>query len=153
MERMTKWVPFLALGLAACSAVGGEEPLYVLRDSLGRSVALAGRSQLNDAAPGTLVRAHFGGLERELMVGEQVGQGPMLAARPAAVAGSAELPPVTNTPLMAHVTAEAAPPLATIPRRTARRARAAETATDGTDGNDSGRQRGPTSRASAASAM
>ncbi|MBX9752064.1 MAG: hypothetical protein K5Q68_20925, partial [Roseococcus sp.] len=108
-------MPLLALGLAACGGVGGEEPLYVLRDSLGRSVAVAGRSQLNDAPPGSVVRANLGGLEQDLMVGERVGQGPLLAARPAVTpaapaaaataatvpaAAPAELPPVGSTPLL-----------------------------------------------------
>lgn len=122
MLRMTRWMPLLALGLAACGGVGGEEPLYVLRDSLGRSVAVAGRSQLNDAPPGSMVRANLGGLEQDLMVGERVGQGPLLAARP--VATTAELPPVSATPIMAPVVAESPPP-APRPRRASRRARAA----------------------------
>ncbi len=153
MVRKTMWMPLLALGLAACGGLGGEEPLYVLRDSLGRSVALAGRSQLNDAAPGSMVRAQIDGLEQELMVGERVGQGPVLAARPVAVASSAGLPPVANTPLMAPVEAESLTPPDATPRRAARRSRAAATAADETGANPSGRRRGPTSRASAASVM
>lgn len=117
MVRMNRWMPLLALGLAACGGLRGEEPLYVLRDSMGRSVALAGSTQLGEAAPGTMIRANLGGVEQELMVGERVGRGPVLAARPAAMP---ELPPVASTPLVAPAMAEEPPP-APPPRRASRR--------------------------------
>jgi hypothetical protein len=152
MLRMTRWVPLLALGLAGCAGLGGEEPLYVLRDSLGRSVALAGSSQLDNAAPGSMVRANIGGQEQELMVGERVGRGPVLAPRPADPVPVAEPPPlpgaaapesITSTPL------EAPPPgeVAATPAAGRRQA------VSETGANRSGRRRGPTSRAVSRSVM
>lgn len=106
MLRETK--ALLALGAlmaaSACSVPVGEEPLYVLRDSMGRSVAMAGRSQLGDAAPGTMVRASIGGSEQELMVGERIGMGPVHLAQNAPPAA----PPVTEV----AATFAAAPSLA-----------------------------------------
>ena len=126
--RMNRWMPLLALSLPACGGLGGEEPLYVLRDSLGRSVAVAGRSQLADAAPGSVVRASIGGPEQELMVGERVGRGPILVARPSA---APEPSAITSIPLEAPPAAQAS---SESPARATR----------------SARQRGAASRASAA---
>jgi hypothetical protein len=130
----------LALGVAACSGPVGEEPLYVLRDALGRPVAVAGRSQLADAASGTMVRADIGGVAQDVMVGERVGLGPV--AQPA-VARLA----VTST-------AQAAPPpvplAATAPPATTRRGRAATVATGA---NPSGRRREATPRSISRSVM
>ncbi|UPY35382.1 hypothetical protein [Sediminicoccus sp. KRV36] len=135
---------FLALAAlltgAACSGTGGQEPLYVLRDSLGRSVAMAGRSQLGDAAPGTMVRANIGGTEQDVMVGERVGLGPVM--RPAPAGADPGAAPMTSEAL-------AAPPLAApavasapaeAPART-RRARAATTGTPVTGATPTGRRR------------
>lgn len=138
----TRWTRLLALsallGTAACAGPHGEEPLYVLRDSMGRSVAMAGASQLGGAAPGTMLRANLDGREQSVMVGERVGLGPRLAAASAPVAPAplapapeaAVLPPVSELPLVAlpaiSITPLAepeAPPAP--PRRPARRARPA----------------------------
>lgn len=85
-SQMTKTMLALValLGAAACSHSPGEESLYVLRDSGGAAVALAGGSQLGGAAPGTMMRATIGGAERDVMVGERVGRGSVLAPAQAA---------------------------------------------------------------------
>lgn len=139
----TRWIrlPALAalLGVTACAGHQGEEPLYVLRDSMGRSVAMAGTSQLGGAAPGTMLRANLGGVEQSLMVGERVGLGPRLASGPVAtpleaavgaaaapVAPAAALPPVSEVPLLAATPVTATPLAAPEPppaRRPTRRTR------------------------------
>jgi hypothetical protein len=152
MFRMVSRFSLVAavLGLSACAGVEGEEPLYVLRDSLGRSVAMAGRSQLGDAAPGTMVRASIGGTEQDLMVGERVGMGPVMQARPAA-----EQTAMTSTALDAPppaITAAAAAPVEN-PPRTARRAGGTTARVTETGVNPSARRRGPPSRAVSRSVM
>lgn len=111
MWRETK--VFLALGAllaaTACAVPVGEEPLYVLRDSLGRSVAMAGRSQLGDAAPGTMVRASIGGAEQELMVGERIGMGPVVMAQAAPAAEPATFTPASQ-PVISTAPLAAPPP-------------------------------------------
>jgi hypothetical protein len=111
-----RWTSLAALlGVAACAAHPGEEPLYVLRDQLGRAVAMAGSAQLGGAAPGTTLRVNLAGVEQEVMVGERLGFGPAMAPRPAAAAPVeaapappptplAAIPPVAATPLMSAVT-------------------------------------------------
>lgn len=149
MARMTRWMPLLALSLAACGGLGVEEPLYVLRDSLGRSVALAGRSQLAEAAPGSMIRASIGGQEQELMVGERVGFGPVLAMRQGAMA---EPPPPSSAaaPDLITSTRLEAPPLGEAAGSPAAGARQAVSETGA---NPSGRRRGPSSRAVSRSVM
>lgn len=97
------WKLLLSLGVlltgAACTEPMGQEPLYVLRDAQGRSVAMAGRSQLGNAAPGTMVRASFGGTEQDVMVGERIGMGPVV--RPGASP--------TAEPMMANAAVSGAP--------------------------------------------
>lgn len=153
MLRMKPWLCLLALGLAGCGRLGGEEPLYVLRDSLGRSVALAGSSQLGGVAPGSVVRVPLDGLDQDLMVGERVGQGPILAARPA------DAPPPNAVQSLApeavSVGADAMPsdPAAPVPVTTSRGARGTGAAAREAGANPSGRRRGPSSRAVARSVM
>lgn len=154
MLRMKPWLSLLALGLAGCATLGGEEPLYVLRDSLGRSVALAGSSQLGGVAPGSLVRVQLDGVDQELMVGERVGQGPILAARPAEPpqppSAAQSIAPEAISPV-----ADATPPTPVAPASTttSRRARGTTAAARETGANPSGRRRGPSSRAEARSVM
>jgi hypothetical protein len=135
-----------ALGLAGCAGVGGEEPLYVLRDSLGRSVAMAGQSQLGNAAPGSMVRANISGLEQDVMVGERIGMGPVMQARPA----GEPMPSAPEPPALA-VAAPVTESVATPARSSTRRARG--TSVTETGANPSGRRRGPTSRAVSRSVM
>ena len=138
----------LALGVAACSAPVGEEPLYVLRDALGRSVAVAGRAQLADAAPGTMVRANIGGVAQDVMVGERVGMGPLVQPMVAPQAETLAAPlAVTSAAL------EAPPPVpvaAAAPPATTRRGRAAAVATGA---NPSGSRREATPRSVSRSVM
>jgi hypothetical protein len=109
--QMTKTMLTLValLGTAACSHSPGDETLYVLRDSAGSAVALAGGSQLGGAAPGTMMRATIGGAERNVMVGERVGRGSVLAPAPAAPVPTMEASPpaseITSAPLAAPVAA------------------------------------------------
>lgn len=158
-HAQTRWTRLLALaallGTAACTGHYGEEPLYVLRDSMGRSVAMAGASQLGGAAPGTTVRASIGGVEQTVMVGERVGMGPAMAplvtaASPmpvaAAPAPAAALPPVAEVPLMAMVTSTPlAPPAAEAPTGAATGGAASTRRTQriAAGENPSGRRRGP----------
>ena len=136
----------MSVALAACAGLQGEEPLYVLRDSFGRPVAMAGRSQLGDATPGTILRVNLDGVEQEVMLGERIGMGPVMAARPAAE-------PAAIAPLA--MPAAAMPPVAATPtepeaRRSTRRAQAVPQTTSETTGltgaNPSGRRRGPPPR-------
>lgn len=142
-------VPLL-LGAGACTPHPGEEPLYVLRDSLGRAVAMAGRSQLGDAAPGTMLRVNLGSGEQEVMVGERVGLGSVLTPRPVAppaevaAAPAAAEAPAEAAPAAAITSAPLDPPAAEAPAdagRTANR-RARSAATEAGE-NPSGRRRGP----------
>ncbi len=136
----------LLLGTGACGLNPAEEPLYVLRDSLGRAVAMAGRSQLGDAAPGTPLRAEIGGVEQNVMVGERVGLGPVLSQRtrpaPVEVAAAPPLPVITgallDTPGPVITSVPLDPPLAEESRTTNRGARAVEAG-----GNPTARRRGP----------
>lgn len=158
-----RWTRLLALaallGTAACTAYPGEEPLYVLRDSMGRSVAMAGASQLGGAAPGTMLRANLGGVEQSVMVGERVGLGPAMAPQPVAMqpgalqlaaAGgpAASLPPVAETPLMSGVTSAPLDPPATTSSATNRRTQASTSS-----GSTTGRRRGPPPRSVSRSVM
>ena len=127
--------------------------MYVLRDSFGRSVAMAGRSQLGDATPGTILRVNLGGVEQEVMMGERIGMGPVMAVRPAAE-------PAAIAPLA--MPAAAMPPVAATPtesvaRTSTRRARAVPQTTSETTAvtgaNPSGRRRGPPPRSISRSVM
>ncbi|WPB83367.1 polyadenylate binding domain-containing protein [Sediminicoccus rosea] len=164
-----RWTRFLALaallGTAACTSHYGEEPLYVLRDSMGRSVAMAGASQLGGAAPGTTLRANVGGVEQTVMVGERVGMGPAMAPRQAAAspmemaaatAPAEPLPPVAEVPLLSGVTSTPLSPPDAAPQagstttgstttRRAQQVAAGETPT--------GRRRGPPPRSVSRSVM
>lgn len=152
----TRWTRLLALsallGTAACTGQYGEEPLYVLRDSMGRSVAMAGASQLGGAAPGTPLRVNLGGVEQSVMVGERVGLGPAMGPRPAAaapvavaavapaaVAPVAALPPVAELPIMGGVTSAPLDPPAASSGAQASPTRSAR----GAGQNPSSRRRGP----------
>jgi len=134
-------------GLAACAGPMGEEPLYVLRDSLGRSVAMAGQSQLGNAAPGTMVRANIAGREQDVMVAERVGMGAVLQAAP-----PADAPPVTSAMLEAPPLAETAPPAAA-PTGDRRQGRAARASAVESGATTTGRRRGPPPRAVSRSVM
>jgi hypothetical protein len=160
----TRWTRLLALaallGAAACTAHPGEEPLYVLRDSLGRAVAMAGASQLGGAAPGTTLRANVGGVEQTVMVGERVGMGPAMAppataaspVQTAAAAPATPLPPVAEVPLLSGVTSAPLSPPAAAPQggSTANRRAAQQVATGE---NPAGRRRGPPPRSVSRSVM
>ncbi|WP_431301580.1 hypothetical protein [Sediminicoccus sp. BL-A-41-H5] len=150
-HAQTRWTRLLALsallGTGACAGHDGEEPLYVLRDSMGRSVAMAGASQIGGAAPGTVLRANLGGVEQSVMVGERVGLGPAMGPRPAAaapvavaaVAPAAALPPIAEIPIMGGVTAAPLDPLAASSGTEASPTRSAQ----GAGQNPSSRRRGP----------
>ncbi|MBS7789703.1 hypothetical protein KTR66_06845 [Roseococcus sp. SDR] len=174
----TRWTRLLALSAllvsTACAGHYGEEPLYVLRDSMGRSVAMAGASQLGGAAPGTRLNVNLGGVEQSVMVGERVGLGPVIRsgtagaspvqaadaspaqslppASPEATAPAPALPPVAELPIMSGVTSapldppSAAPAGGTAANRRAQRAVAAGE-------NPTGRRRGPPPRSVSRSVM
>ena len=151
--RMGQKLPvvMMCLALAACAGLQGEEPLYVLRDSSGRSVAMAGRSQLGEAPPGTIMRVNIGGMEQEVMVGERIGMGPVMAARPAAE----PLAPASLVMPVAAVAPVAVTSPEPVSRRSTRRARAVPEATTPmvTGANPSGRRRGPPPRSISRSVM
>ena len=139
------------LGLSACTGIGGQEPLYALVDGMGRPVALAGRSQLGNVAPGTPVRANIGGVERELMVAERVGMGAMMAP-------VQQQPAMAEAPLPPAVTRTEAesvePALRTRTRqRSSTRAGSSQTAATRAGSNPPGRNRLPPARSVSRSVM
>lgn len=148
----------VVLGGTACSGRIGEEPQYVLRDSLGRSVAMAGRSQLGNAAPGTTVRASFGGTEQNLMVGERIGMGPIFqpgalaAAEPSGMASTTQ-----GAPAVLASTSVTPDETRTRARGTrsssASSGRPVSAAASETGANPSGRRRGPPPRSISRSVM
>jgi hypothetical protein len=153
MQNMKACLAVLAgLGLSACGGMGGQEPLYALVDGLGRPVAVAGASQLGNVAPGTAVRANIGGVERDLMVAERVGMGPV-------VAQPAPAPPVlTASPLPPAVAATQAEPAPTpagtrAGRRAATRAGAGQAVAAETGANRPRRNRLPPARSVSRSVM
>ncbi len=142
----------LLLGAGACTPHLGEEPLYVLRDSLGRAVAMAGRSQLGDAAPGTSLRVNLAGVEQDVMVGERVGLGSVLVPRAAPApeqVAAADVPPAA-APVADIASAPLDPPAGAVRESTGGRARAAAA---GAGANPSGRRRGPPPAAVSRSVM
>lgn len=150
--------PWLALAVlltgAACSGPIGQEPVHVLRDASGRSVAMAGRSQLGNAAPGTMVRARFGGAEQELMVGERIGMAPIFQPGPPQIA---EAPaPINSAALEAPPETGAAPAVAPATTRRGRpiaSGRPVSAAATETGANPSARRRGPPPRSVSRSVM
>ncbi len=155
-----RWKSLLALplllGAGACTPHPGEEPLYVLRDSLGRAVAMAGRSQLGDAAPGTTLRVNVTGVEQDVMVGERVGLGPVMTSGAAAAPEQVSAPAApaevmaAAAPVGAITTAPLDPPAAETRESTRGRARGASAEAGS---NPSGRRRGPPPAAVSRSVM
>lgn len=140
------------LGTAACSHFPGEESLYVLRDSGGSAVALAGGSQLGGAAPGTMMRATIGGAERNVIVGERVGRGSVLAP-----AQAAPLPVMEASPPPSNITsAPLAEPVAVAPaggRSLARASAPGAAPASRSSANPPPRRRGPPPRSISRSVM